>query len=153
MWKQSPATYVTNSLTNACKMGVGSPKRAVPTVSECVAKQNGSVRNTNIEISKAKLISTTNRDVLKITVPTRSTGRDGVVKPDVSAPPQKRRMSFKNLKGLRLNTSLKSSKVDHVETVSQDTPSTSEPLFGEKTKVSVKDMAKLFTLLNTKDYK
>lgn len=153
MWKQSPATYVTNSLTNACKMGVGSPKRAVPTVSECVAKQNGSVRNIGIEISNAKLISTTNRDVLKTTVSAHSAGRDGAVKPDVSAAPQKRRMSFKNLKGLRLNTSLKPSKVECVETVPLDTPSTSETLCDEKSKVSVKDMAKLFTLLNTKDYK
>ena len=144
---KSPApTYVKECLFSsfqhvfsACRGGSSlSNNSSIRTVSESVNNRSNNLRN--MEIKQTGLISTTNNDVItRSNTITKNTNREsgGV-----------RRLSLKNIKGLKLNTSLRTkNKECGSSRVDCETPATTETVCFDKSPVmvvSVKDLAKKF---------
>ncbi|KAI4460565.1 adam a disintegrin and metalloprotease domain [Holotrichia oblita] len=152
----------------ACK-GMGNTKKTktqptLPTVSENVEKQQnferlqqeseetGRRKSSNMDIMFSKLVFTTNKQGINNSVsvknPQATQGEtpntsSGSQKITVIEEPPKRRMSFKNIKGLKVNTNVKLGK----KSVSNE-GSTAEPLIDEASTVSVKNLAKQFDFQN-----
>lgn len=171
-WPKKSSTYVAclNCLSScpgagACK-GLGYTKKrqpTLPTVSERVQKleckeaqpQTGHRKSLNMEIMFPKLVFTTNKDGINNSVSVAHDQKIGEA-PHASsdnllkdAEPPKRRLSIKNIRGLKLNTGSKLVKSKNNAPDSQC--STAEPLIAETSSVSVKNLAKKFDFDNKRN--
>lgn len=121
-WQKTSVAYVVSNCLKhvGCACCGGRQTPTVPTLSHQVAnRQSESTRCLNLEITPGGLISTTNTYVLNnfagcSTIPVQSHNE-----------PQKRRMSFKNIMHLKLNTSLKFRSSSNNEST---TPKTTETI-------------------------
>lgn len=116
--QKSPLTYVLASMCQgiscACK-GVGKQK-TVPTLSERVSKKpSSSIRN--LEIKPTGLISTTNREAINNS---SNIINNSIDTNDINIIEPKRRLSFKNIRGLKFNTNFRLSK-NKIESLESDT--------------------------------
>lgn len=165
-WKKPPTPYVANSVSScwqhvtcACK-GVGTvfskKPPPVPTISQTVNDNAANVPNSkrNFEIEHSGLVSTTNADGI-IRSNTIVDGNIRVKKGEGGSGSEGGkidsggRMSFKNIKGLKLNTNLsffKSNTNSSSNTVEGGSPCTTETFCssGETPQISVKDLSSRF---------
>lgn len=154
-WKKSPVPYVTNSLSScwqhvmsACKgVGTAFSKQQIMVPSEMSKNEDGCRKN-NIEIKKTALISTTNTDGISRSNTigndySRGNSADGVGDNKTIT---QNKISFKNIKGLRLSTNLSIFKTNNSADATCDTPQTCETLCSspDLPSVSVKDLADQF---------
>lgn len=132
--KSSAPTYVKTCLSNSFQHVVSACRggslfsNPIPTVSQNIPN-NVNIRN--LEIKPTGLISTTNTDVIirSNTITNTNTESGGF-----------RRLSLRNIKGLKLNTNLRWNRSSHCET-----PATTETICDSPNLVvSVKDLAKKF---------
>lgn len=144
--KTGGSTYVSNCMSrtkhvlySACCCCFGKRVRdpTVPSLSHQVSKKthSGSVRNINLEIHQTGLVSTTNESLLN------ASSSSNLL--DVTVP--KRRMSLKNIKGLKVDIKIKRNNDAH-GSHSVSTPKTCETLCpeDETPALSVKNLANKF---------
>lgn len=168
-WKKPPSTYVhKNSPKNyfsCARFGVGAcsdicacisveqflqnnnerrqNRVNIPNISQRVTNTGGNL-NRRLEITRAELISTTNNEIINSssTICLKSLDNEEQNLKIESG----RRMSFKNIKSLKLNTNLKYAKQknDSNRKSKIDTPSTSSTVVSPDFGLSVKNLAKQF---------
>lgn len=163
-WKKPPTPYVANSVSScwqhvtcACK-GVGTvfskKPSSVPTVSQTVNDNTANIPNSkrSFEIKHSGLVSTTNADgiIRSNTIVDgniRAKKGEGGNSSDNNKSDSGSRMSFKNIKGLKLNTNLNFFKSNNSSNkVDESSPCTTETYCSpeEKPQIYVKDLSSRF---------